>query len=415
MTIVVAYSATRAPLRASVAEHLHAFEAQTDHPCVYVNLAIRRPPRSLRHIPVALVVYHTSLLDARWSRRWFQRLMDRAEALDAVAAPKIALPQDEYISTDLLETFLERRRVGHVFSCAPSSQWPLIYPALSRLPEVTFRRVLTGYIGAGMQPAIDRIGAPERSIDISYRAWAAPAWLGRHGRIKAELGSVVGPRAVKAGLITDISTRREDTLYGTDWYRMLLRSRWVLGVEGGASVLDRDGSVRAAAERYLRRNPGATADEVERRCFADREGTIDYRAISPRHLEACATRTGQILVEGEYNGILEAGRHYLALRPDFSNLDEVLEQSLDEDLRKRLVDAAYEDVVASGRYTYARLVETVFSAVWPDGAPTAAPLTPQLRRRLAALHLSDRLSWPAVRGLRYGIDATRSILGIVNR
>ena len=43
------------------------------------------------------------------------------------------------------------------------------------------------------------------------------------------------------------------------------------------------------------------------------------------------TKTAQILVEGRYSGVLEPERHYLPVRRDFSNLDEVLERARDRD------------------------------------------------------------------------------------
>ena len=81
--------------------------------------------------------------------------------------------------------------------------------------------------------------------------------------------------------------------------------------------------------------------------------------ISPRHLEACLTRTGQILVEGEYNGILKPDLHYIPLKADFSNLQEVFDRIQDEPARLEMVECAYRDIVATGRYTYRGMVNTV--------------------------------------------------------
>ena len=46
--------------------------------------------------------------------------------------------------------------------------------------------------------------------------------------------------------------------------------------------------------------------------------------ISPRCFEAAALRTLMVMYEGEYAGILEAGRHYVELKRDHSNIDEVV-------------------------------------------------------------------------------------------
>ena len=181
----------------------------------------------------------------------------------------------------------------------------------------------------------------------------------------------------------DISTRASDTLSGDDWYRFLASCRYTIGVEGGASIHDADGSVKVCSDRFLVEHPGVGFEQVEAACFPGRDGEIDYRAISPRHLECCATRTCQVLVEGDYNGILEPGRHYIPLRADLGNLDQVLDAIEADAERERLVRAAYEDVVASGDYTYERLVRD-FKGV----ALTAPALAPDTR----ALRLRHRLN-----------------------
>ena len=79
-----------------------------------------------------------------------------------------------------------------------------------------------------------------------------------------------------------------------------------------------------------------------------------------------------MLVEGSYNGILEPGRHFIELRADLSNLDEVLDSLGDEARRQRIVEAAYRDVVASGRYTYRAMVEDVERVALGDAAPVPA-------------------------------------------
>ena len=96
-------------------------------------------------------------------------------------------------------------------------------------------------------------------------------------------------------------------------------------------------------------------------------------AISPRHFECAMTKTCQVLVEGDYQGVLEPGRHYIELKRDYSNLDEVIEKIQDRELCEQIAERAYEEVVASGKYTYRLLAEQV-----------AAHLPNQLDRSLVA-------------------------------
>ena len=186
----------------------------------------------------------------------------------------------------------------------------------------------------------------------------AKPYLGRHAMLKAGLSDAVAERARARGLRVDLSTRAEDTFYGDDWYRFLATCRYTIGIEGGASILDRDGSVQACVDAQQARAPDATFEELEAACFPGRDGELALFALSPRHLEACATRTVQILVEGNYSGVLEPGVHYLELRRDLSNLDAVLDVVAAGDADD-IAERAHADIVASGRYTYRRLVESV--------------------------------------------------------
>ena len=54
------------------------------------------------------------------------------------------------------------------------------------------------------------------------------------------------------------------------------------------------------------------------------EDNVYYRTISPRHFEAAAFRICQVLFEGRYSGVLEPMVHYIPLKKDFSNIDEVI-------------------------------------------------------------------------------------------
>ena len=71
---------------------------------------------------------------------------------------------------------------------------------------------------------------------------------------------------------------------------------------------------------------------------------------------AVATRTFQVLVEGDYSGVLEAGVHYQPVRRDLSDIDAALDRSQDPQRAQAMVDRAYEEIVASGRYSWRAVV-----------------------------------------------------------
>ena len=199
----------------------------------------------------------------------------------------------------------------------------------------------------------------------------------------------------RRGLRFDISMDPADTLLGDAWFRFMLRSRFTIGVEGGASIHDHDGRIRDCVSAYTAEHPEAAFEEIERSCFPGLDGSFNLRAISPRHLEACATRTPQVLIEGSYNGILEPWKHYIPLREDFSNISEALDEIAHGARGAQMAEQAYHDVVASGRYTYASFVTALLASV-PAGSDRTAGSSLQARAILAWGGLADRLSWAPV-------------------
>jgi hypothetical protein len=386
MNVLIIYYYYDYPIRSTIRDHLYSFHRFGSHRCFYLNVGVRSVPWYIRAIPFDVIVFHTIFLSARWSPPVFRRNVDAVRALKHQPAIKVALPQDEFINTEVLNGFLREFGVSHVFSVAPPSEWAKIYPGLAA-EGVSFHEVLTGYLDDATTRKIDRLAdeSRERAIDVGYRAWRAEPWLGRHGFLKTQIADVFADEAPRRGLRVDISTRAEDSILGDDWYRYLLRCRYTIGVEGGASILDPTGEIRERTSRYVTEHPDASFEEIEAACFPGKDGELALFALSPRHLEACATRTCQVLVEGRYNGALEAGRHYIPLKRDLSNVREVIDHLGDEGLRRQVVTRAYDEVVGSRRYSYAGFVALVLG--------TALAARP--RRRASA---SASATWIAAAG-----------------
>jgi hypothetical protein len=364
--VLIVYCQVSYPPRATVAEQLFCFAryAGASHRCFYLNLAVRDVPSYLLDVPFDMVIFHTTFFAWRWGIGEYRQVLQKARALKRLRALRAIVPQDEFYRTDALNEFIDEFDVGIVYTVSPPSEWSKLYPAAEG-SGVRLVPVLTGYLDDATVGRIDALTAvrPPRETAIGYRAWRANPWLGRYAFLKTRVADVFEQRAPAFGLTTDISTRAADTFYGDEWYRFLLRCRYVIGVQGGAGVLDWDGSVRECAEAFQRARPDASFDEIEASCFAGRDGALAYFAISPRHLEACATRTCQVLVEGHYNGVLTPGLHYIELKQDFRNLDDILQRMASDRERETIAARAYDDVVRSGAYSYARFVETVLAPV----------------------------------------------------
>ena len=220
---------------------------------------------------------------------------------------------------------------------------------------------------------------------------------------------MLGPAARGRGLRVDVRCEPGEGLLEDRWYRFLAGCRTVLGCEGGSSVHDPDGRVRESVGAYLASRPEASFDEAEQACFPGRDGTLGLFVLSPRHLEACLTRTCQVLVEGEYSGVLQPGRHYIELARDFSNLEEVLGHVADVERCERIADQAHRDVVASGQFGYNGFVRTCAETLRPASAARPGQAVPLLGPRLRARERAGQLVIAArdlwLRARRRGVRA----------
>mgnify|MGYP003393234436 CR=1 FL=1 len=346
------------PLRDTIRSHLYCWKHYSKYRCIYINIAFGFPWWILQRVDIVYVVYHTTLLSLRWLPTLFEHRSALCRPLANITVPKIAIPQDEFLHTDLLGRFLADQQITHLYTCASENDWKNIYERHLDFSKVAVKTVLTGYLDEGTVMRIDAIKLQRRvrSCDIGYRAWRAASWLGQHGQHKVRAGSVICEAAKRRGFRVDCSLREEDVLVGDDWFKFLLNCRATVGAPGGASVLDRDGSVKASVEAYEHAHPEATFEEIRKECFPGRDGELDLACISPRHLEACLTETCQILIEGNYNGVLHPWRHYIPVQPDYRDVEAALEALADERIVDRIVKTAYEDIVASKRWTYESFV-----------------------------------------------------------
>ena len=225
------------------------------------------------------------------------------------------MPQDEYVCAATLDEWLGDLDVQCVFSVLNERDWPVLYPRESQ--RTRMERTYTGFVDDRAAGAVKRLPAPhpERAVDIVYRARNLPYHIGHHGQLKHEIAQIVEPAARASGLRTDISTDIKDTKYGDAWFDFLASGRCVIGTESGSSALDPVGTIRRFEAEWRQSRPEATFEEFS---TLQEPGWDDYdfTAISPRLFEAAQTKTAQLLVEGEYDGILEADRHYFPLRSD---------------------------------------------------------------------------------------------------
>jgi hypothetical protein len=360
-------------MRAAIASHLRALSAgDGGHDVIYHD--VERPfPAWLCRKSLDAIILHNTFLCQRWSHLFWMRKWEWRWVADADCV-KIAMPQDEYDHSEVLDEWLYELGVSTIFSNFPSAMHARLYPIMHE--RARFEHAFTGYVDedAARRLAPDIRPIAERSVDVAYRASNLPYWFGSHGQLKHRIAALIGDPAKAAGLTCDVSTKLEDTIVGDRWFDFLSSSRAVLGCESGSSVLDRRGEIAWTIRRILQENSQATFEEVSAKLPA---GWDDDRffAVSPRHFEAVITGTCQVLIEGRYDGVLEAGRHYLSVRRDLSNLPEVFDALRDTDRIQKMVDVAYDEIYRSGRYTYRTLAGDLERAIRESETPSRSILS----------------------------------------
>lgn len=155
-----------------------------------------------------------------------------------------------------------------------------------------------------------------------------------------------------------INIGRNTNLPRNLWVELLQSAKATVGAEAGTYYLDRNGSLLEQSKEYVQQNPDANLDDLLEKIFDNT--SIEYvsgKAISSRHFEPVGTKTCQILLEGNFNGILKEGEHYISVKKNISNLKDVIDVYSDHDLRNQIVERAYAYI--SENHTYKNRVETI--------------------------------------------------------
>jgi hypothetical protein len=198
-----------------------------------------------------------------------------------------------------------------------------------------------------------------RSIDVGYRAYESPLYLGHAER--PAIADSFARAASRRGLATDISLDPARRLAEPKWAAFLESCKGQLGTEAGGDYFELDDRTRLAVNAYLEEHPSAGIEKVRAHFFRDYANPVPGRALSGRVVEAAGTKTVQLLLEGEYGGYFRPNEHYIPVRKDFSNVDEALDMFADEALCAALVEAAHS--VAVEQLTYPRLIDRLLRSV----------------------------------------------------
>jgi hypothetical protein len=307
--------------------------------------------------------------------------------LECGSSYKVAFFQDEYWLWPERAEVLNRLNVDCVYTCVEPAYYESTYWKVTKVPRL--ETYLPGYVSEEMVRQAKALSKPDsdRRIDVGYRGRLSPEFIywGKGALEKYEIAVKFRELVANEGLALDIETAEEERIYGDKWLAFLGNCRAVLGVEGGVSIFDIDNEIIPSYKQFRSDHPEMSLEEVYDQVLAPHDSRgVYYRSMSPRAFEAAAARTCQIHFEGRYSGILKPMVHYIPLRKDFSNFDEVIRLYRDEGVRRELTENCYRDLIASGAYSYERFMETF------DAGLMAVGLKPDVSEELVRT-VTDRL------------------------
>jgi hypothetical protein len=345
---------------ATILEHVGSFERRSKFG-VHAVSTDGPMPAEVARLDFRLVIVHYSVFGGGM----YQLSEDHLRFLRSSRGHKVLFAQDENRFCGHRFWFMDEVGFDSIFTLLEPPQFERVYGANTGVSHIHTN--LPGYVSQTMLDKAERFAVPdaERPVDVGYRGRPIPAHSGRGAQEKAGIGRRFEELAAGSGLKLDILVGEEDRLYGDDWYRFMASCRAMLGVESGVSAFDLDDAVIDEYERVLAARGEVSVDDLK--TLPAHEDLVYYRTISPRHFEAAAFRVCQVLFEGRYSGLMEPDVHYIALRKDYSNIEDVLRRLRDPAVRREITDNAHRDLIASGRHTYRRFIEDFDRAMIEEG------------------------------------------------
>lgn len=369
----------------TIADHIEAFEHYSRHRIWLCSNVGHIPERlDLDKFDVIIIHYSLCLLKPYYiSEKSKNRLRD-------YKGLKVVFVQDEYQKIDLMNATLQHLDIDVLFSCFPESEIPGIYTQ-EKLPRVSKYSNLTGYIPTRLSLEKDQVPIKQRSIDVGYRGRKLSAW---YGELAWEKWSIVDKwfeHVEKNTLRVDLSYLESKRIYGDRWGDFLKSCKTTLGVESGASVMDFTGDLEKTVELYELTHPNDSFFDIQKKYLLPHEGRHKLNQISPRCFEAIALKTVLVLYEGEYSGILVPNRHYIMLKKDFSNIQDVIRRIQDDAYLQTMADTAFEEIAMNPAYAYSSFIERVDGLlsqefVLRNKTPVTTPYTSEVYEQIRQRH-----------------------------
>lgn len=315
-------------------------------------------PLYMKEIDFHLIVLGPTFLCSRYNEALFRKTLETYGFIAKTPACKVALPQDDYDCSGILDDWMVDWSIDRVYTVCPE-HWDVLYP--KSLKQTQIKLGYTGYI-SDQWIKLWRNPKPHalRRIDISYRASRLPANFGSNGQLKWEIAhKFTQALANIAKCSLDISVDAKDMIPGGKWHEFVEDSRFCLATPSGSSLLDPYNKIRTCVNKYLAKRQNASFNEIESHCFSGQDRLHMFTAMSPRNIEAALAETVQIATQGSYSSLLYPLEHYIPLDEDCFNIREVVKMMSDQSLIDRIKRSCKESILSEPRLRRAVIVDEI--------------------------------------------------------
>jgi hypothetical protein len=314
-------------------ESLRAIEFMIEDNCpdfnVFTHDATFPLDDKFKNIDYDLIVLGPTFLWYRNHTLIYEQISEQFSFLRDKQAVKVALPQDDYDGSELLENWLLEWEVDVTYSVL-WSHWNELYPRYKKKGKL--KKGYTSYIP---EKWINKWRSPKdfncREIDISYRTNEYSRLRCSLRNLKCEIGNNFLKKyknlVLGKDFRLDFESRNSAIKTNNEWHEFLENSKACLATPSGSSLLDKRGLIKDKIRLYQAGKNSVSFEEVYLKFIQHEDKGTIYTAISPRNLEAALSETLQIATVGEYSGLMESDKDYIKLEEDCSNIEEVLKIS----------------------------------------------------------------------------------------
>lgn len=368
MRILVLWRQGMINMRKTIIDHAFCFQKyDANNEYFYFNVYNGRFAKDYNWIDERMfdiVIFHYSATALRGSEgHWDNFLKLMKTVWKDYPCKKIILQQDDYTLTERIWDLALGVKADIIYTVMRECDHSILYPR-NKLGNIAIKTVLTGYVEEDYINKLNLQNHRKRKYDVVYRANKLPYEYGKHGQLKYELALCFQEKLKDSGFVCDMAGTNDDkgAVLGNSWFDFLASSRITIGCLGGSGFADITGEYGNKVREYTALHTNASYEETKEKCFPDVKENLTGM-VSPRIFDAAITKTCQILVGEDYQGILRPNIDYIVLNKDFSNIDKVILMMKDIDYCEQVANNCYEHVVISQKYTYKKFAAWIISDI----------------------------------------------------